>query len=68
MSYDFVDVAREGALTIVTINRPASHNALHSAAQNELAAYLRMISRRTIPNGSRSSRAPARKPSARAMT
>lgn len=38
MSYEFIDVAREGALTIVTIDRPASHNALHSAAQKELAA------------------------------
>lgn len=38
MSYEFVNVAREGALTIVTINRPASHNALHSAAQKELSA------------------------------
>ncbi|AOH83170.1 enoyl-CoA hydratase [Sphingomonas panacis] len=38
MSYEFVEVAHEGALTIVTINRPASHNALHSAAQKELAA------------------------------
>lgn len=37
MSYDYVDVIREGALTIVTINRPESHNALHSAAQRELA-------------------------------
>lgn len=36
MSYEFVEVTREGALTIVTINRPASHNALHSAAQQEL--------------------------------
>ena len=38
MSYEFVEVAHEGALTIVTINRPASHNALHSAAQKELGA------------------------------
>lgn len=38
MSYEFVEVTREGALTIVTINRPASHNALHSVAQKELAA------------------------------
>lgn len=36
MSYEFVEVEREGALTIVTINRPASHNALHNAAQKEL--------------------------------
>lgn len=27
MSYEHVEVAREGTLTIVTINRPASHNA-----------------------------------------
>jgi enoyl-CoA hydratase/carnithine racemase len=38
MRYGFVEVAREGHLTIITINRPASHNALHSAAQRELAA------------------------------
>lgn len=38
MSYEFVEVVREGALTIVTINRPTSHNALHSAAQKELGA------------------------------
>lgn len=36
MSYEFVNVEREGPLTIVTINRPASHNALHGAAQKEL--------------------------------
>lgn len=36
MSYEFVEVEREGALTIVTINRPASHNALHRVAQQEL--------------------------------
>lgn len=36
MTYEFVEVAREGALTIVTINRPMVHNALHSAAQKEL--------------------------------
>jgi enoyl-CoA hydratase/carnithine racemase len=38
MSYDSVEVTREGPLTIVTINRPGSHNALHSAAQRELGA------------------------------
>ena len=38
MSYQFADVAREGPLTIVTINRPASHNALHGPAQRELGA------------------------------
>ncbi|MFW2830097.1 enoyl-CoA hydratase-related protein [Sphingomonas sp. ID0503] len=36
MSYAFIEVAREGALTTVTINRPAAHNALHTAAQIEL--------------------------------
>lgn len=36
MNYEFVQVEREGSLTIVTINRPASHNALHNAAQKEL--------------------------------
>jgi crotonobetainyl-CoA hydratase len=36
MSYEFAEVAREGALTIVTINRPAAYNALHGAAQKEL--------------------------------
>lgn len=36
MSYEFVEVVREGALTIVTINRPTFHNALHRAAQKEL--------------------------------
>lgn len=38
MTYEFVEVEREGPLTIVTINRPASHNALNSAAQKELGA------------------------------
>lgn len=37
MNYEFIEVVREGALTIVTINRPASHNALHSVSQRELA-------------------------------
>ena len=37
MRYEFIQVEREGALTIVTINRPTSHNALHKAAQKELA-------------------------------
>lgn len=37
MDYEFVDVVREGVLTIVTIDRPESHNALHRAAQKELA-------------------------------
>lgn len=38
MTYQFVEVGREGPLTIVTIARPASHNALHREAQQELAA------------------------------
>jgi crotonobetainyl-CoA hydratase len=38
MTYEFVEVVREGALTIVTINRPIAHNALHSAAQMELGS------------------------------
>lgn len=38
MSYEFADVVREGPLTIVTINRPVSHNALHGPAQRELAS------------------------------
>lgn len=36
MTYQYVDVAREGPLTIVTINRPEAHNALNAAAQLEL--------------------------------
>lgn len=36
MSYHYVDVAREGPLTIVTINRPQAHNALNAAAHLEL--------------------------------
>jgi enoyl-CoA hydratase/carnithine racemase len=38
MSYEYVEVARDGPLTIVTINRPTSHNALHRSAQRELGA------------------------------
>ncbi|MDP1026871.1 enoyl-CoA hydratase-related protein [Sphingomonas sp. KR1UV-12] len=38
MSGDHVTVAREGRLTIVTMNRPASHNALNAEAHEELAA------------------------------
>lgn len=38
MTHQFAEVVREGPLTIVTINRPAAHNALHSAAQRELGA------------------------------
>ncbi|WP_311268167.1 enoyl-CoA hydratase-related protein [Sphingobium sp. WCS2017Hpa-17] len=36
MTYQYVDVVREGPLTIVTINRPEAHNALNAAAQLEL--------------------------------
>lgn len=35
--YEFVEIIREGALTILTIDRPGSHNALHGVAQRELA-------------------------------
>ncbi|MGW8204990.1 enoyl-CoA hydratase-related protein [Sphingomonas sp. VDB2] len=35
---DYIRVEREGPLTIITINRPASHNALNTAAHEELAA------------------------------
>ena len=38
MPYDFVRVAREGRLTVVTIDRPAAANALNAQAQRELAA------------------------------
>lgn len=36
MTYRYVEVVREGPLTIVTINRPEAHNALNAAAQLEL--------------------------------
>lgn len=36
MTYQYVEVAHEGALTIVTINRPEAHNALNTAAHLEL--------------------------------
>lgn len=38
MSYQFITVTREDALTIVTINRPEAHNALHPASQDEMEA------------------------------
>lgn len=38
MTYRYVDVSREGRLTIVTINRPDAHNALNKAAHLELEA------------------------------
>lgn len=34
--YDFITVQRDGRLTIITLNRPAVHNALHAAAHTEL--------------------------------
>jgi crotonobetainyl-CoA hydratase len=36
--YEFIEVERENALTIITINRPAAHNALNAAAHRELEA------------------------------
>jgi crotonobetainyl-CoA hydratase len=36
MSYQYITVAREGALTLVAINRPEVHNALNTAAHREL--------------------------------
>jgi len=38
MSHQFCQVAREGRLTIVTLNRPEVMNALHAEAHEELAA------------------------------
>jgi hypothetical protein len=38
MMYEFIAVERENALTIITINRPAVHNALNTAAHRELEA------------------------------
>ncbi len=38
MSYQYVDVSREGRLTIVTLNRPVAHNALNLDAHLELEA------------------------------
>lgn len=38
MDFELVDVLRDGALTVITINRPAVHNALNEQAQRELAA------------------------------
>ena len=36
MSYRFVEVARDGRVTVVTLNRPEVMNALHPPAQQEL--------------------------------
>jgi len=33
MMYEFIEVERENALTIITINRPGAHNALNAAAR-----------------------------------
>lgn len=38
MSYDHIVVTRERRLTIITIDRPTAHNALHAAAHAEMAA------------------------------
>ena len=35
-NYDFIMVQRDGRLTIITLNRPTVHNALHAAAHAEL--------------------------------
>ena len=37
MTFQFITVAREGALTLVTINRPQAYNALNAQAHEELA-------------------------------
>jgi enoyl-CoA hydratase/carnithine racemase len=39
MMYEFIAVERENALTIITINRPAVHNALNAAAHGEWGRY-----------------------------
>ncbi len=36
MNFEYVEVARDGHLTTITINRPAAHNALNAAAHREL--------------------------------
>ena len=36
MAYDFIQVEREGHVTVITLNRPEVMNALHSAAHFEL--------------------------------
>lgn len=38
MTFNYITVAREGALTLVTINRPEAYNALNAQAHEELAA------------------------------
>lgn len=37
MTYQYITVVREGALTLVTINRPEAYNALNAQAHEELA-------------------------------
>lgn len=37
MPYEFIEVAREGRVTIITLNRPEVRNALNAAAQFELS-------------------------------
>jgi crotonobetainyl-CoA hydratase len=36
MAYEFIDVARDGGVTTITLNRPEVMNALHSAAHFEM--------------------------------
>ena len=38
MAYKYIEVVREGHLTIITINRPEAHNALNAAGHVELEA------------------------------
>jgi crotonobetainyl-CoA hydratase len=40
MPYEFIQLRREGPVTVVTLNRPEVLNALHAAAQFELDAIL----------------------------
>jgi crotonobetainyl-CoA hydratase len=40
MAYDFITVAREGPLTLLTLNRPDVMNALHAPAHAEMAHAL----------------------------
>jgi crotonobetainyl-CoA hydratase len=40
MAYEFITVAREGAITILTLNRPEVMNALHSPMHFEMAQAL----------------------------
>lgn len=38
MTFQYITVAQEGAITLVTINRPEAYNALHAPAHDELEA------------------------------